>query len=197
MNIDSELEPLTVYQYQVSAAMDSIVRHILATIPDSYTEEFPSFSVFETRSSWEAHVEQDGDAGGIIYCDSSLLQFPRDVTVGILAHEFAHLFLRHDGKGGLHDEWEADALASKWGFTKEIKTMRQQMDPPTDDQRQVDGQLLGMNIMRTTPHHSRAPSNDPPCHINRLLSVLLLAAESLSTAKHTSTPTENGGLTLA
>ncbi len=132
MNIDRELEPLTVYQYEVSAAMDSLVRHVLAVIPDSYAEDFPSFSVFEAPSLEGARVEKGGEGDGTIYLDSSLLQFPIDIAVGILAHEFAHLFLRHDGKGGLSDEREAGALASKWGFTEQIKAARQHIGPPTD-----------------------------------------------------------------
>ena len=132
MNIDRKLEPLTVYQYMVSAAMDSLVRHVLAVIPDSYAEEFPSFSVFEAPSPWGAHVEEGGEGEGTIYCDSSLLRLSSDVTIGTLAHEFAHLFLRHHGLGGLREDWEADALASKWGFTEQIKAMRQHIGPPTD-----------------------------------------------------------------
>ena len=111
--------------------MDYLVRHVLLVIPDSYAEEFPSFSVFEAHSPWGAHVEKGGEGDGTIYCDSSLLSLPIDVAVGILAHEFAHLFLRHCGKGGLSDEWEADALASKWGFTEQIKVMRQHIGSPT------------------------------------------------------------------
>lgn len=132
MNIDSKLEPLTVYQYDVSPAMDSIVRHILEVIPEKYAGEFPSFSVFEAYSPWGAHVEPNGEGDGIIHCDSKLLSFLKNVAVGILAHEFAHLFLRHPDKGGLEDEWQADTLASKWGFKKEVKAMRKHIGPPTN-----------------------------------------------------------------
>jgi len=100
-------------------------------IPDSYTEEFPLFSVFEAYSPWDAHVEE-----GKIFCDPKLLNMPRDVAIGALAHEFAHLFLRHGmgGKGDLRKEHEADALACQWRFTEEVKAMRQYFGPPTDQQ---------------------------------------------------------------
>jgi len=134
MNIDSEFEPLTVYHYDVSPGLDVLIRHVLETIPDSYTEGFPSFSVFEFPTHHGAKVE-DADVGdGKIYCDPRLLSMPRNVAVGTLAHEFAHLFLRHPNVGDLDDEWEADALASKWGFAEEVKAMRQYIGPPTDQQ---------------------------------------------------------------
>ena len=128
MDLNAELEPLTVYSYKVSPAMDSLVRHVLKTIPDCYTEEFPSFSVFETYNRFGAHCEPEGN----IFCDPSLLNLPRDVATGTLAHEFAHLFLRHTGEGGLHDEHEADALACRWGFEKEIEALREHFGPPTE-----------------------------------------------------------------
>ena len=128
MNIDNELEPLTVYNYEVSPDMDRLVRCVLKMIPDYYTEDFPSFSIFETRSSWGAHVESEGK----IFCDPSLLNQPRDVAIGTLAHEFAHVFLRQTGNGGLKDEHEVDALACRWGFKKQIEALRDYIGPPTE-----------------------------------------------------------------
>lgn len=128
MNIDNELEPLTVYNYDVSPDMDRLVRYILKTIPDCYTEEFPSFSLFGTYSPWGAHVEEEGK----IFCDPSLLNLPWNVAIGTLAHEFAHVFLKHTGKGGLDEDYAADALACSWGFKKEIEAMRELDGPPTE-----------------------------------------------------------------
>lgn len=127
MDIYSELEPLTVYNYDVSPAIDSLVRHVLKVIPDDYTEGFPSLSVFETYSCWGAHVEE-----GKVMCSPSLLEMPRDIAIGILAHEFAHVFLEHTGKGGLQEEHDADELTCKWGFAEEVRVMRQHLGPPTD-----------------------------------------------------------------
>ena len=132
MKIDRELKQLMVYQYDVSPRLDALIRHVLNTIPASYRKDFPSSSVFEYPIRLGAKVE-DADVGdGKIYCNPSLLDMPGDVAIGILAHEFAHLFLRHPSEGGLRDDWEADALASKWGFTEEIKAMRQHEGAPTD-----------------------------------------------------------------
>ena len=133
MEIDDELEPLTVYNYEVSPPMHNLVKHVLKAIPDEYTKDFPSFSVFETHSPWGAHVEADGEGGRSIFCDPRLLDSPTDVAIGTLAHEFAHLFLGHTGKGGLQEDYEADELACRWGFSAEAEAMRQHCGPPTDE----------------------------------------------------------------
>jgi len=130
MDIDSELEPLVVYNYEVSPAMDNLLRHVLKVIPDSYTEEFPAFSVFETYSPWGAHVEE-----GKVFYAPSLLDMPKDVAIGTLAHEFAHLFLGHTGEGGLREEYEADGLAHQWGLAEQIRAMHRHIGPPTLEQK--------------------------------------------------------------
>ncbi len=133
MEIDDELEPLTVYSYEVSSPpLDVLIRHVLKTIPDSYADEFPSFSVFEAHSAWDAHVDEEN-----IICDSRLLDMPRAIAIGTLAHEFAHLFLRHPVAGGLQDEDDADELARQWGFTQEVRAMRQEYGPPTEERKQT------------------------------------------------------------
>lgn len=129
MNIDDQLEPLTVYNYDVSPAMDGLIKHVLKMIPERYTEKFPSFSVFECHSPWDAHVEPEG----LVFLDPSLLNLPRNIAVGIIAHEFAHVFLMHIGKGGLGDEHAADALACRWGFRKQLEAMRESCGPPTEE----------------------------------------------------------------
>jgi len=134
MEIDDELEPLTVYNCEVSPSMYNLLKHVLKAIPNEYTEDFPSFSVFETHSPWGAHVESDGEGEGSIFCDPRLLNSPTDVAIGTLAHEFTHLFLGHSGKGGLQDEYEADELACRWGFSAEVEAMRQHLGPPADQQ---------------------------------------------------------------
>lgn len=126
MDIDDDLEPLPYCSYEVSPALDELIKFILKTIPDEHTYEFPSFSVFEHDSSWIAHVDD-----GRIICSPSLLNMPRHVAIGILAHEFAHVFLGHTGEGGLENEYEADKLASEWGFAAEVKMMRERLGPPT------------------------------------------------------------------
>ena len=56
---------------------------------------------------------------GQIYLDSKKLQYlDEDVSMSIIAHEFAHYHLGHHTKTGndFKNEEEADALARQWGF---------------------------------------------------------------------------------
>jgi hypothetical protein len=107
--------------------MDKLVRYVLKAIPNSYADEFPSFSVFESYSPWDAYVDE-----GKVFLSPSLINLPKDVAIGTLAHEFAHVFLEHTGMDGLQEDHEADALACQWGFIEEIKAMRQHFGPATD-----------------------------------------------------------------
>ena len=133
MDFEADWEPLTVYDYEVSPPLDKLIRHVLKIIPNKYLEEFPSFSVSESVSPWSAHVERENieDEGKITF-DPKLLTMPKSVAIGIIAHEFAHLFLGHIGHGGLKDEDAADALASQWGFAKEVKALRRKLGPTTE-----------------------------------------------------------------
>ncbi len=138
MEFNSKLAPLTVYNYKVSSAMDTLVRYVLKRIPDSYAEEFPSFSVFESHSPWGAHVErEDIEEEGKIFCDPRLVNMAKNVAIGTLAHEFAHLFLGHTGAGSLQGEYQADELACQWGFMDEVKAMRQHFGPPSEERKQI------------------------------------------------------------
>lgn len=125
MKIDDELEPLTVNSYEVSPAMHSLIKHVLKGIPDRYLKDFPPVSFFESRLRWDARGEE-----GTIFCDRSLLRLPVDVVIGKLAHDFARVYLEHQGKGSLQDENAADELAGQWGFANEVAAMRQSYGPP-------------------------------------------------------------------
>ena len=79
MDINSELGPLTVYNYEVSSAMDTLVKCVLKRIPDSYAEEFPSFSVFESHSPLGAHVEREGN----VFSTRAYSAYPRMLPSGL------------------------------------------------------------------------------------------------------------------
>jgi len=98
-------------------------------IPDSYEEEFPCFSVWKGTAGVAEVAYVDGPN---VYFDVDLLlKEPKDVTIGTIAHELAHICLRHYGTGSLEDEERADELARQWGFREEIKAMRGKNGPPT------------------------------------------------------------------
>ena len=54
-----------------------------------------------------------------VILSASLPALDELVGKGIVAHEFAHAFCRHDA-GGDERESEADAVARAWGFEREI-----------------------------------------------------------------------------
>ncbi len=106
---------------------------VVQKIPDSYEEEFPCFSVWKGTGGVGEVAYVDGP--NIYFNVDSLLKKPKDVTIGTIAHELAHICLRHYGTGGLENEERADGLACQWGFRKEIKAMREKTGPPTDEQK--------------------------------------------------------------
>lgn len=58
----------------------------------------------------------------IILVEDNINKLPRQKRIGVIAHEFAHVFLRHDRFGDESKEREVDDLLLTWGFTdKEIK----------------------------------------------------------------------------
>ena len=133
MRINEKLEPLSVYTYEVSPEIDGLVRRVLTAIPDDCTDDFPPFSVLESHSPWYAHFERHSfEEVGRLYIDPRLLTLPGDVALGLIAREFAHLFLEHTSGGSVEGEYEADDLAIRWGFLEEIKAVRQLLGPPTE-----------------------------------------------------------------
>jgi hypothetical protein len=132
MQINDELRPLTVYKYEVSAEMDKLVRQVLLTIPDTYTEDFPSFSVIEALSPGYARFERHSyEEVGRLYFDPDLPSLSSDVAIGLIAHQFARLFIERTPGGYVGGEHAADDLATRWGFRDEIRAMRQIIGPPT------------------------------------------------------------------
>jgi hypothetical protein len=67
-----------------------------------------------------------GDAGSrMIAWKISLAHAPADFANYVIAHEFAHAYLRNRGR--THDEDPedaADALAAEWGYHKPLSAMR-------------------------------------------------------------------------
>ncbi len=64
----------------------------------------------------------------VVFLDSDLDSYEPDVATGMVAHEFAHVYLEHvpstDGDGNTHMEVAADDLACRWGFASELAAMR-------------------------------------------------------------------------
>lgn len=56
---------------------------------------------------------------------SILLSMPEEAIIGVIAHEFAHAWLNENvfPSASKRREAEANRLASRWGFAKEIKSL--------------------------------------------------------------------------
>ncbi len=67
-----------------------------------------------------------GDEGSrMIAWKISLAEAPLDFANYVIAHEFAHAFLRNRGRTRDEDpEDAADALAAQWGYDKPLSAMR-------------------------------------------------------------------------
>ena len=64
----------------------------------------------------------------VIYLSPRLEEKKLDLMIGIVAHELAHVYLRHNLIGSSMDEYErqekeADDLIIKWGFTEELEAV--------------------------------------------------------------------------
>ncbi|HIC91700.1 MAG TPA: hypothetical protein EYP21_06520 [Syntrophaceae bacterium] len=124
----------TIIEYRVyDQNFKRLVNQVLGRIPDTYEEEFPIFSIYEGYCEWGAMVDEQG----IVFDVGKLNEESEGDNVaikGLVAHELAHVFLKHSvlvaqGKATL--EHEADKLAIKWDFKREIEVFRQKFGPPT------------------------------------------------------------------
>ncbi len=111
--------------------LKEIFEFTMQKIPRRHKEKFPCFSVWEYTVGPNMGAYVDGP--NIYFRVNLLLKEPKDVQIGTIAHELAHICLGHYYKpGNLKDEYRADKLACRWGFTKEIKAMREKIGPPTN-----------------------------------------------------------------
>ncbi len=102
---------------------------VLEALPDNVQHDFlndPRFSTaidnYEpgTGSSYFMHAPgPDGDSARCIVLRPKLNSANEDFAKYVIAHEFAHAFLRNGGWGQITDiEEAADALAAAWGFRR-------------------------------------------------------------------------------
>ena len=113
-----------------------LVLEVLSRIPDEYEEKFPSFNIYE----YYYRMYKD-DAGvyvhdsAVFFCAERFFKSSdndRDVMIGTVAHEFAHVYCGHDGEtGDLTEVDEADDMARGWGFESEVNVMREKLGPTT------------------------------------------------------------------
>lgn len=109
------------------------VRSVLLALPSEVQRDFvddPRFGTaidnYEPGKGWTLFMPTPGPAGEgsrLVVLRPKLETASEQFTKYIIAHEFAHAFLRNGGWGEITDAEEAaDALAASWGFHKPAKS---------------------------------------------------------------------------
>lgn len=109
------------------------VLSVLQSLPEDVQRDFlddPRFGVaidnFEPGKGWTLFMPTPGPPGQgsrRVVLKPKLDGAPEAFAKYIIAHEFAHAFLRNGGWGEITDvEEAADALAASWGFHRPVQT---------------------------------------------------------------------------
>ncbi len=105
------------------------VLHVLRSLPPKVQSDFvddPRFHVaveqYVPGRGWMVFMNVPGalgDGSRSVVLRPKLATAPEDYAYWVIAHEFAHAFLRHNDGGDTTDvERDADALAAEWGFAR-------------------------------------------------------------------------------
>jgi len=138
MNLHRLELTVVLLDYEITdPGLKKLIDSVLSRIPDEYQDDFPSFSIYEGPAKEGAQVTEDFvmfDPGQL----DKLSDNDDDVKTGIIAHELAHVFLKHATAPdvetqGLAYENEADKLAVEWGFAREVQAFRRKLGPATMD----------------------------------------------------------------
>lgn len=103
--------------------------YVLQALPVEVQQDFLTdarFQVtlenFEPGKGWSLWMPTPGPVGNESRCvvlRPRLATCPEAFATYVIAHEFAHAYLRNGGWGEITDvEQAADALAATWGFTR-------------------------------------------------------------------------------
>lgn len=111
--------------------LSNYIEIFLSRLPDDAFDFFLYESLFLViqiqANTVDKYIIQKGlnEIKFIIFV-SDLCNSPEDEIIYTIAHEFAHLYLGHEGVGGMtHDdskEIDADNQVVKWGFEKELRS---------------------------------------------------------------------------
>lgn len=84
-----------------------------------------NYSPSEGWSLWMASPGPIGSGSRCVVLRPRLADCPEPFAHYVIAHEFAHAFLRNGGWGDITDiEEAADALAASWGFVRPTETLK-------------------------------------------------------------------------
>lgn len=140
MDLDRLIKKEIITDYKVKdLKLRELINYVLQKIPDEYEKDFPIFSLYQTDiTDTECAFVIPGEVDQVFF-NIEMLEDSScgndDVKIGVIAHELAHVYLKHlhssSVRKGLKNEEEADSLASNWGFAKEIKASRKKLGLPT------------------------------------------------------------------
>ena len=108
---------------------------VLSALPELVQRDFlddPRFRVAidtvvpgQGRTFWLPAPGPEGSSSRCVVLKPSLSRRPREFALYVIAHEFAHAYLRNGGWGEITDREEAaDALAASWGFGRPHRVTR-------------------------------------------------------------------------
>lgn len=123
-HFDSYLQPFCEYP-----TLQRRILQVLISLPDPVQQDFlldPRFRIeidnYRPGKGWTLWMPTPGPPGQGSRCvvlRPKLDQADERFALYVIAHEFAHAFLRNGGWGEITDvEDAADALAAVWGFTR-------------------------------------------------------------------------------
>ncbi len=107
------------------------VQHVLDALPEEVQNDFLDDSRFQVTLDnyqpgvgWSFVMPAPGlgtNGSRCVILRSKLAELNESFAQYVIAHEFAHAFLRNGGWGEITDiEEAADALAAAWGFTRPV-----------------------------------------------------------------------------
>jgi len=136
MDIERLKEREILLDYEIEdKVLKSYINEVLTRIHPSYIRYFPFFNIYSGSSVEAADVYEDSITFDIakLYKSSEGI---KEVIIGVIAHEIAHVYKKHSSKASQKDalrfEDEADQLASEWGFEQEIQLFREKLGHATD-----------------------------------------------------------------
>ena len=124
---ESYLEPFIGFE-----PLPQRVQAVLDALPCEVQRDFlddPRFQVaidnFEPGKGWTLTMDlpcPSGSGSRCVVLKRKLAELDEDFALYVIAHEFAHAYLRNGGWGEITDREEAaDALAASWGFARPKK----------------------------------------------------------------------------
>lgn len=114
-------------QERITAVLQTLPREVVQDLLHDHRFTMVAYDPADVpQTRFHIPLPGRGDAGSrMIAWKTSLAYAPLDFANYVIAHEFAHAYLRNRGRTHNEDpEDAADALAAEWGYDKPLSAMR-------------------------------------------------------------------------